>query len=135
MAENNFYEGMFLIDSGRFASNPDGSVAEVLRILEKSGATVVANRPWQDGRLAYAVEGRRKGLHYLTYFRMPGAGVDGINRACKLSDVVLRHLVIKHSEKLFEAMVSALGGNGATPESPKSDKAAEDKVPPVAKDD
>lgn len=110
MSEN-LYEGMFLVDSGRFASDPEGTANAVLNILEKAGATVVANRPWQDGKLAYSVEGHRKGLHYLTYFRMAGDGVGQVNRACQLSEVVLRQLIIKHPPELFDAMVAALSGH------------------------
>ena len=50
----------------------------------------------------------RKGLHYLTYFRMDGSGVKEIDRACRLNDTILRQLVIKHPPALFEAMVQAV---------------------------
>ena len=104
----NLYEGMFLLNSGKFAANPDGMTSEVLNILEKSGGTVVAHRPWQDGRLAYIIEKQRKGLHYLTYFRMEGTKLKDVNRACRLNDNILRHLVIKQPQSLFDVMVQAL---------------------------
>ena len=103
----NLYEGLFLLGSADFAANPDGTAQVVLDILEKAGASVCVNRPWQDGRLAYPIKGHRKGLHYLTYFRMPGSGVAQVTRACKLSDTVIRHMLIKHPTKLFEALVAA----------------------------
>ena len=89
----NLYEGMFLLDSGKFASNPEEVTQHVLDFLEKAGAEVVAHRPWLDGRLAYEIEGKRRGVHYLIYFKMPGAGVTEITRRCKLSELVMRHLV------------------------------------------
>jgi small subunit ribosomal protein S6 len=110
LAEN-FYEGMFLLDSGKFATDHDGVSNQIVGILEKAGGTVVAHRPWQDGRLAYPIEGHRKGVHYLSYFRMPAEGLKDVARACKLSDVVLRHLVIKQPESLFNVMVEALSGH------------------------
>ncbi|MFN8858123.1 MAG: hypothetical protein ACK50P_21315 [Planctomycetaceae bacterium] len=51
------YEGMFLVDSNKYASNPQGTTGEVLGMLEKIGAQVLATRPWQDGKLAYAIDG------------------------------------------------------------------------------
>ena len=42
-------------------------------------------------------------------------------RSIKLSDHVIRHLVIKHPQKLFDAMVTALDGGEpvvAAPEAP-----------------
>ena len=82
-----------------------------MSILDRAGATVVAHRPWQDGKLAYEIEGRRKGLHYLVCFKMPGAGMEVVTRQCHLSDVVIRQLVIKHSQELFDAMVGVLTGS------------------------
>ncbi|NOX56841.1 MAG: 30S ribosomal protein S6 [Planctomycetes bacterium] len=114
------YEGMFLLDSGRFANNPQKAVDEVLGILEKAGATVVAHRPWQEGKLAYPIEGRTKGLYYLTFFRMEANGIPEIARGCKLSDLVLRHLVLRHPRVLFDAMVSALTGEEVQPEKPEA---------------
>lgn len=107
MAEQ-LYEGMFLVDSGRYASDPEGVTGELIGLLEKVGATVVAHRPWQDGKLAYPIEGLRKGVHYLTYFKMPAAQMTDFTRACQLSDLVVRQLVIKHTPTLFEAMVAAI---------------------------
>ena len=99
---------MFLLNSGKFATNPDGMTSEVLGILEKAGGTVVAHRPWQDGRLAYMIEKQRKALHYLTYFRMEGTKLNDVNRACRLNENILRHLVIKQPRSLFDAMVQKL---------------------------
>jgi small subunit ribosomal protein S6 len=114
LAEN-LYEGMFLLDSSRFSADPDGTSQKIVDLLEKAGATVVANRPWLDGKLAYPINGHRTALHYLTYFKMEGAGGTEITRSCKLSDVVLRHMLIKHPATLFDAMVLSVTGGEVTP--------------------
>ena len=122
------YEGMFLLDSNKFVANPDEVTRHLLDILETAEATVVAHRPWQDGRLAYEIEGKRKGLHYLVYFRMPGRGIPVITRRCKLSENVLRHLVIRQPQILFDAMVKAIDPHDeeATAEQSKGDAVSED---------
>jgi len=102
------YEIMFLLDSGKFATNPEGVTSEVNEILEKIGAEVVAARPWMDGKLAYEIEGHRKGVHYLVYAKAESKDVQLLPRLCKLSDVVLRHLCIVPPPQLFELMASAL---------------------------
>ncbi|QDT66233.1 30S ribosomal protein S6 [Calycomorphotria hydatis] len=116
------YEGMFLLDSAKFASDPDGAVADLTGIIEKCEGEIVAHRPWQDGRLAYEIEGRRKGLHYLIMFRMPPTKMDEFDRACHLSDRVLRQMTIRHPDVLFEAMVASIS----------PDAAAETEEEPVA---
>lgn len=124
---DNLYEGMFLLDSGKFASNPEGSANEVISILEKAGGTVVAHRPWQDGRLAYSIEGRHRGLHYLTYFQMEGTKLKDVNRACQLNDNILRHLVIKQPRPLFDAMVAAINQHDTTEPSAAKKTPVEEK--------
>ncbi|MCA9082903.1 MAG: 30S ribosomal protein S6 [Planctomycetaceae bacterium] len=102
---------MFLVDSNQFANDPDATVAAIMAILDRAGATVVAHRPWQDGKLAYEINGHRKGLHYLVCFRMLGAGMDVVTRQCHLSDVVIRNMVIRHTPELFNAVVEAISGS------------------------
>lgn len=102
------YECMFLVDSARYASDHEGVMNELTAMLEKAGGTIVVSRPWQDGRLAYEIDGHRKGTHILFLLKMPGTGVNELTRSVRLSDLVIRHLVIRHSETLFEAMTSAL---------------------------
>ena len=114
--KQNMYEGMFLLNSTKFANDPEGSTEGLMSILEKAGASVVAHRPWQDGKLAYEIEGQRKGLHYLVCFKMPGEGASVLNRQCQLSDLVVRHMIIKHRVELFDAMVSALTVSEEEPE-------------------
>ena len=113
MAQN-LYEGMFLLDSGKYSSSPDGTTNHVLEILQKSGATVVAHRPWADGKLAYPVDGHKKGLHLLTYFSMSPDGLTEVTRQVHLSEIILRHMVLKHPKVLFDAMVNALSGKEGT---------------------
>ena len=120
----NLYEGMFLVDSNKFASDQDAIIKNILGVLEKAGADVVAHLPWQDGKLAYQIDRYRKGLHYLTYFKMPSAGADILTRACKLNDTIIRHMIIRHDEELFDASVAALN-----PEAPPEEPPAEEGAP------
>jgi len=103
---------MFLLDSNKYASNPQGTMGEVLGMLEKIGAQVLATRPWQDGKLAYAIDGQRKGMHYLTYFTAESRKVYELDRMVKLNESVLRHLIIKLPEKLIAPMVDMANGKG-----------------------
>ncbi len=117
VAENpvrqHFYEGMFLVDSGKYATDPDGVTGEIMAVLAKAGATVVAHRPWQDGKLAYEINGMKKGLHYIVCFTMRGAGMKTLIRQCQLNETIVRQMIIAHSQQIFDATVASL--TGATP--------------------
>jgi small subunit ribosomal protein S6 len=106
----NHYEGMFILDSGRFGANPEAAATEVAGIIEKVGGTVVAHRPWQDSKLAYPINGHRKGLYYLTFFTAESRAVNEINGIVKLNENVLRHLILSHDKGLFDQMVDMVGG-------------------------
>ena len=129
VAENpvrqHFYEGMFLVDSGKFATDPDGVTNEIMTVLAKCGATVVAHRPWQDGKLAYEINGMKKGLHYIVCFTMRGAGMKTLVRQCQLNETIVRQMVISHSQNIFDATVASITGAGAEQE----EEAAPDERP------
>lgn len=111
VVQQHLYEGMFLVDSGKFATDHDGVTNEILGVLKKAGATVVAHRPWQDGKLAYEIAGMKKGLHYIVCFTMPGSGMKTLVRQCQLNETIVRQMVIKHPKSIFDATVSAISGN------------------------
>jgi len=106
------YEGMFLLDSNKYAANPQGSAAEVLALLERVGAKVLATRPWQDGKLSYPVDGHRKGLHFLVYFSMDSRQLHELDRLVKFNETILRHMVIKLPVALIEPMLAMATGKG-----------------------
>jgi small subunit ribosomal protein S6 len=106
------YEGMFLLDSNKYASNPQGTTSEVLGLLERVGAKVLATRPWQDGKLSYAIDGHRKGMHFLTYFTAESRQIHEIDRLVKFNESILRHMIVKLPEKLVEPMIAMATGQG-----------------------
>ena len=83
----NYYEGMFLIHSGRFASDSEGITKELMEILEKCEAEVVAHRPWTEGKLAYEIEKptQRPALSW-SCSACPPPTITQLNRLCQLSD-------------------------------------------------
>lgn len=107
------YEGMFILNSGKFGADPDAAGAEVTGIIEKIGGEVVAHRPWQDTKLAYSINGHRKGLYYLVFFTAESTRLNEINRVVQLNENVIRHLVISHQKDLFSRMVEMISGGDA----------------------
>ena len=74
----NTYEGMFLLDSAKVAVSWDDSVKHVHDILTKHRSEIVASRQWDERRLAYPVEGHKKGTFLLTYFKTEGSALKEI---------------------------------------------------------
>jgi small subunit ribosomal protein S6 len=97
---------MFLLDSTKVAVSWDESVKQVHDILSKHQSEIVASRQWDERRLAYPVEGHKKGTYLLTYFRADGGALKEIVADCHLSDVILRELILKVHPKLVDHLVN-----------------------------
>jgi small subunit ribosomal protein S6 len=93
----NLYEAMFVMD---VQAVPDMAAmeAEINRILGRAEAEIVVCRRWEDRRLAYEIDGRKRGSYWLTYFNAPTDKVVGIERDVQLSEKVLRVLVLRVEE-------------------------------------
>ncbi|APW60859.1 30S ribosomal protein S6 [Paludisphaera borealis] len=102
----NTYEAMFLLDSTKAAAAWDDTVKQVHDILAKHDSEIVASRQWDERRLAYPIEGHKKGTYLLTYFRTDGSKLHDIVADCHLSDVILRELILKVHPKLEENLVN-----------------------------
>jgi len=94
MAEKKLYEGMFLVDSARAASDWDGVDAAIKKILEKAGAEIVSMRKWDDRRLAYDIRSTGRGTYLLCYFKADGQKIQGIEKAVQLSEKIIRVLIL-----------------------------------------
>ena len=96
------YEGMFLIDDGRWNENPEAALREVRGLLEKNKAQLFTCEKWDDRRLAYPIKHRTRAIYVLARFTAPSDALRTIERDCQLSELVLRVLVLRdeHSEHL-----------------------------------
>jgi small subunit ribosomal protein S6 len=102
----NTYEGMFLLDTTKVALSWDEAVNHVHEILKKHRSEIVASRQWDERRLAYPVEGHKKGTYLLTYFKTEGTELKDIVADCHLSDLILRELILKVHPKLADHLVN-----------------------------
>ena len=102
----NTYEGMFLLDSTKVAVSWEAAEQQVHDILRKHNAEIVASRQWDERRLAYPVEGHKKGTYLLTFFKAEAAALLEISADCRLNDLILRELILKVHPKLADHLVN-----------------------------
>lgn len=107
----NVYEGMFILDSNRYGRDPESVSGQVLQMVQEAGGEMLVSRLWEERRLAYPIEGHRKGTYWLAYFRVDGKEIKNLERKCLLSESILRVLFLKVDPKIVDALVAhALGG-------------------------
>jgi small subunit ribosomal protein S6 len=104
----NAYEGMFLFPQA-LAGDLKPAVDLLTGILSRAKAEVIALRKWEERRLAYEIKGNKRGVYFLVYFRAPGSAMAGIERACNLSELLLRSMVIRADHVTQEQMEAADG--------------------------
>jgi small subunit ribosomal protein S6 len=128
----NVYEGMFIFDSGRYGRDPEGVSGAISKIIEEAGGEVLVSRLWEERRLAYMINGQRKGTYWLTYFRVEGQQLPKITRQSDLNDNILRSLLLTVDPRIVDALVAHATGVSAKPED-AADEAKPDEAKPDEK--
>jgi small subunit ribosomal protein S6 len=110
----NVYEGLFILDSNRYSRDASGVSGQIGEIVKKHGGELLASRLWEDRRLAYPIDGHRKGTYWLAYFRLDSQQIVHIERDCRINDNILRSLILKVDARIADTLVSH-AVSGATP--------------------
>ena len=92
----------------------------------------MASRQWDERRLAYPVDGHKKGTYLLTYFKTDGAQLKEIVADCHLSDVVLRELILKVHPKLVDHLVTQAMTSNPNAEAEEASREEELTTAPAA---
>ena len=101
------YEGMFVFDP-TFGSSSDNCEREIQRLLERAEGEILVCRKWDERRLAYRIDGRKRGVYVLVYFRAPPSRIRSLERDAQLSEHLLRLLVLQAEGVTRETMERAL---------------------------
>ena len=62
-------------------------------LVEGQGGEVVNTTPWGKRRLAYEIAGLRDGHYVIVEFRGDGSKVKELERALRINDQVIRHMI------------------------------------------
>ena len=109
--QTNVYEGMFILDPSKYSRDPVATSQQISDMIMQNGGTVLASRIWDERKLAYPINGHKKGIYWLTYFKMPGDGITPLERQCEITDDVIRKLILKVDPRIADTLVQhALAG-------------------------
>jgi small subunit ribosomal protein S6 len=131
------YEAMFLL-SQAVAADLGGAIDHIKEILSRGHAEIIAMKKWDDRRLAYEIQGQKRGVYILIYFKAPGVSIAHVERDCNLSEKVLRALILRADHMTIDEM-TALDGRKELEiearmrgEKPATDAAAAPAAAPAA---
>jgi small subunit ribosomal protein S6 len=98
------YEGLFLVDSGEAASDWNGINDTIKKTLARGDGQIVSMKKWDERRLAYGIGGKSRGTYILAYFRGDPAKIAAVERAVRLSERIIRALIIRTDKMSAEDM-------------------------------
>ena len=103
--EKRLYEGLFLVDTAQAASDWDGTVAVIEKMLSRADAEVVSMRKWDERPLAYEINKKGRGTYILIYFNGDPLKISTIERDVQLSEKVVRVMVLR-TDKMSEEQIA-----------------------------
>ena len=86
------YEMALIVDT---QENADETVERYEALLADQGAAVVNVDRWGVRRLAYEIDKRQQGDYTFFYFEADPGAIADVERACRLDEAVLRHLILQ----------------------------------------
>lgn len=101
----NVYDGLFILNSELYARNPDDVSGQIAKFIESMGGEVLLSRLWEERRLAYPIQGHRRGTYWLTYFKLDSQKLTELTRQCQITDSILRFLFLKVDPRIVDTVV------------------------------
>lgn len=110
------YEVMFIASPDLGGEEAvDGLIERFGRLIVDEGGQVTGVDKWGKKRLAYEINGYTEGYYVVITFRAEAPVVDELNRVMRITDGVIRHLVVRLEREPAPRVDEA---DQATPEEP-----------------
>ena len=123
---------MFLFEANKYSRDPGGVTGRLSEMIEKCGGEVLASRLWAEQKLAYPINGQRKGAYWLTYIKLDSNRVAELNRAAQLNGDIMRNMLVTVDPRLADPLVQhaktgriATNGGTVAPQTEVKDETSE----------
>ncbi len=123
----NTYEAMFVFDPAA-GSTLESVQTEVNRLMTRAEAEVIVTRRLEERRLTFEIDGRKRGLYVLTYFRAEGPKIGPLERDARLSESILRVLILRADHVTEETMHNVTLGGMALDKPPTKESESDEST-------
>ncbi|MGD2164898.1 MAG: 30S ribosomal protein S6 [Anaerolineae bacterium] len=89
------YEMVLIIRPDLEGDELDDVIAEVGDLIKRNDGEVTKVEPWGLHKLAYPIKDQQEGRYVLTTFELEPGNVGELERALRLRESVIRHMVIR----------------------------------------
>jgi small subunit ribosomal protein S6 len=121
------YETLFIINPDLEEDGITRTIEIVQDVITAGGGTVLKVDKWGRRQLAYQVQKKREGYYVLLYFQAPPTLIDELNRRYKLTDTIMRYLVVQLRKTQEEEILRSASLAESTAPAEPSDLPAHDE--------
>jgi small subunit ribosomal protein S6 len=101
------YEVLYIVRADLDDEKVQDAVKRVNTLIERSGGAVERTNLWGKRKLAYEVRHQKEGSYVLQDFSFEPSRVPELEAALKITEEVLRHLIVRKPEKAAAATTVA----------------------------
>ena len=91
------YEGLFLVDASVASQNWAELEALMTGIVTNHGGSIEYSEKWPEQRLAYEINGTKRGVYFLVYFRADTQSIVSMRNDAQLSEKIMRCLFVQET--------------------------------------
>jgi small subunit ribosomal protein S6 len=100
----NIYENIIIMNAAISDEEAEAAVTKIKDLVTSQGGEVLKVDVWGRRKLAYEIKKQKKGLYVLLIFKAPAATVKKLEDFYKVSDVVLKYMVVKLEKKQVQEL-------------------------------
>ena len=100
------YEVLYIVRADLDDDNVQDAVKRVNTLIERSGGTPDGTNLWGKRKLAYDVKHQKEGSYVLQDFHLDLDRVPELEASLKITEEVLRHLIVRKPEKAIATAVT-----------------------------
>ena len=100
------YEVLYIVRSDLDDDKIQDAVKRVNTLIERSGGTPDGTNLWGKRKLAYDVKHQKEGSYVLQDFHLDPDRVPELEASLKITEEVLRHLIVRKPEKAIATAVT-----------------------------
>jgi small subunit ribosomal protein S6 len=105
----NIYEKIVIIDPNIDDTAAAETVGKIKDIIINKGGEILKTENWGRRRLAYILNKHQKGNYILILFKSPPTTIMDLERFCKVTDSVIKFMVVKLTKKKqIESVLSSI---------------------------
>jgi small subunit ribosomal protein S6 len=121
----NTYETLFVISLELEEGDINKTIDIVQDVITEGGGNILKIDKWGRRQMAYEIRKKREGYYVLMYFQAPPTLIVELNRRYKLTDAIVRNLVLQLRKDQEEDLLRSIEtGENAAPAEPEGETAA-----------